>query len=235
MAVTRETALRIRNFLDNWLPPVVRESKWLMYPLLRVALGRAWREYAAFKPRGFKMSPEEYAAVYERVAGSELQGETDLNEECVTAILSTISGGAVLEAGCGRGYLARRLTEVAGSVTACDIVLDSALSRAEGVQYDLASVEALPYPDDSFDTVICTHTLEHVQRIDLALSELRRVARERLVIVVPRERPYRYSFNLHLHFFPYAWNWQAVAGVVPGANLRELGDWFYVEPVRGRD
>ena len=55
-----------------------------------------------------------------------------------------------------------------------------------------------------------THTLEHVQRIDLALAELRRVAKHRLIIVVPKERPYRYSFNLHLHFFPYPWNWQAI-------------------------
>ena len=60
---------------------------------------------------------------------------------------------------------------------------------------------------------------------------MRRVAREHVVIVVPKERPYRYSFNLHLHFFPYPWSWQAVAGAVPGATLRDLGDWFYVEPV----
>ena len=35
------------------------------------------------------------------------------------------------------------------------------------------------------------------------LSELRRVARRRLILVVPQEREYRFTFNPHLHFFPY--------------------------------
>jgi SAM-dependent methyltransferase len=230
MAVSRATALRVRNFLDNWLPPRIRDSRWLMYPLLRLALGPTWREFAQFKAVGFSLTAEEFAGTYRRVAGSEAQGATDLNDPCVEAILAAVPGGTVLEAGCGRGYLAQRLTEVADKVTACDIVLDEALPTHDRISYEQASVETLPYPDSSFDTVVCTHTLEHVQRIDLALSELRRVARHQVVIVVPRERPYKFSFNLHLHFFPHPWSWQAVAGSVPGATLRDLGDWFYVEP-----
>ena len=230
MAISRATALRIRNFLDNWLPPAIRDSRWLMYPLLRLALGSTWKEYARFKPLGFSLSPEQFAATYRRVSGSEAQGDTDLNEACVEAILAAIPGGTVLEAGCGRGYLAQRLTEVADMVTATDIVMGEGLPRHDRITYQEASVESLPYANDSFDTVVCTHTLEHVQRIAPALAELRRVARERVVIVVPRERPYRYSFNLHLHFFPHPWSWQAVAGAVPGSTLEDLGDWFYVEP-----
>ena len=119
---------------------------------------------------------------------------------------------------------------MADKITASDIVLGDDLPQHDRISYEEASVEALPYPDDSFDTVVCTHTLEHVQRLGPALAELRRVARERVVIVVPQERPYKFSFNLHLHFFPHPWSWQAVAGAVPGATLRDLGDWFYVEP-----
>lgn len=230
MAISRGTALRIRNLLDDWLPPVVRDSRWLMYPLLRLALGRSWREYARFKPVGFTLTPAEYADTYRRVAGSEVQGETDLNGRCVNAILAAISGGTALEVGCGRGYLARRLADVVDKVTAVDMILNPDLPEHDRITYEQASVEALPYPDDSFDTVVCTHTLEHVQDLQAALSELRRVARDQVVIVVPRERPYRLSFNLHLHFFPHPWSWQAVAGVVPGAELRDLGDWFYREP-----
>ena len=29
------------------------------------------------------------------------------------------------------------------------------------------------------------------------------MARRRLIIVVPQEREYRFTFNPHLHFFPY--------------------------------
>jgi len=41
------------------------------------------------------------------------------------------------------------------------------------VRFVEGSVEDLPFPDDAFDTVVSTHTLEHVQRIGVALSELR--------------------------------------------------------------
>jgi ubiquinone/menaquinone biosynthesis C-methylase UbiE len=61
----------------------------------------------------------------------------------------------------------------------------------------------LPFADGAFDTVICSHTLEHVRNVERAVSELRRVCRKRLIIVVPSEREYKYSFNLHVSFFPY--------------------------------
>ena len=202
-----------------------------MAPLLGLALGKHRGEFMAFKESAFALTPGQFADVYRRVAGTELQGETDLNEACTAAILGEVKGSRVLEVGCGRGWLAARMVGVASDVTASDIVLGDATRAIASVKFEEASVEALPYSDDSFDVVVCTHTLEHVQDLPKALAELRRVARDRLVVVVPKERPYRYSFNLHLHFFPYPWSWQAVAGAVPGATLRDLGDWFYVEPV----
>jgi ubiquinone/menaquinone biosynthesis C-methylase UbiE len=179
------------------------------------------------------MTPAEFTEVYASTVDlQQVQGCTDLNARSVRAILDHVVGDSVLDAGCGRGYLVERLATVAPTVVGCDIVLDRELLPAEGVSYREGSVEQLPFGDGEFDTVVSTHTLEHVQRIDLALAELRRVTRHRLIIVVPRERPYRYSFNLHLHFFPYPWNWQAVAGVPSDATLTDVdGDWFYVEDV----
>ena len=230
MALSREATLRIRNFLDNWLPPVLRDSRVLMFPLLRLGLGRKFRVFADFKEVGFGLSATQFSAVYADVAeDSKIQGETDLNDACLEAVLVRSVGHKILDVGCGRGLLARRLSELFGAVVGCDIVLDPALVSSERLRFVPGSVEDLPFADDEFDTVVCTHTLEHVQRIDRALSELRRVAKRRLIVVVPRERPYRYSFNLHLHFFPYPWNWQAVAGCVPGSQLEDLGDWVYVE------
>jgi SAM-dependent methyltransferase len=233
MALSRELALRIRNFLDNWLPPVMRDSRLLMYPPLRFAFGKRFRIFADFKTRGFSMSPAEFADVYSSTTGlQQIQGCTDLNDACVKAIVMNVVGESVLDAGCGRGYLADRLTTVSPDVVGCDIVLGEELTNREGLRFVEGTVERLPFDDDAFDTVVSTHTLEHVQRIDLALSELRRVTRRRLIVVVPRERPYRYSFNLHLHFFPYPWNWQAIAGVPEGSRLSDVGgDWFYVEEI----
>lgn len=227
---SRTTALRVRNLLDNWLPPAMRESRLVMAPLLRLALGPQWRTFADFKAQGFALTPDQFAAVYAGIGSAgEVQGETDLNRACTDAILEH-AHGRVLDVGCGRGYLVDRLAEVSTDVTGCDIVLYDGMAHREGVTFKQADVEALPFSDGEFDTVVCTHTLEHVRRLGVALSELRRVARHQLIVVVPRERPYQYSFNLHLHFFPHAWSWQSVAGVVPGATLTDLGDWLYVEP-----
>ncbi|GGB84864.1 class I SAM-dependent methyltransferase [Knoellia flava] len=232
MPVSRATSLRVRNVLDNWVPAGLRDNRLFMTPLLRLAVGEHARDFMTFKAKAFDMTPDEFADVYRRVAGSEVQGETDLNAACTEAILREVTGRRVLEVGCGRGWLAARMAGVASEVTASDIVMGEATRQIEGVTFEVASVEALPYDDDEFDVVVCTHTLEHVQDLPRALAELRRVARDALVVVVPRERPYRYSFNLHLHFFPYPWSWQAVAGVVAGARLEDLDDWFYVEPQR---
>lgn len=231
MNLSRETSLRIRNALDNGLPAAVRDSRLVMMPLMRLALGRHARDFAEFKERAFDLSREEFADFYRRIEGSEVHGPTDLNAACAQAILDVVHGRTVLEVGCGRGWLASRMAQVAEHVTASDIIVSEATAAIAGVDFTAADAEALPWPDRSFDVVVSTHTLEHVQDLRAALGELRRVAREHVVVVVPKERPFRYTFNPHLHFFPYPWSWRAVAGVVPGSRLEDLGDWFYSEPV----
>jgi hypothetical protein len=52
-----------------------------------------------------------------------------------------------------------------------------------------------------------------------SLAELRRVARERLIVVVPREREYRYSFNPHFNFFPYRHSFLRAAFPIPQSHL----------------
>lgn len=60
-----------------------------------------------------------------------------------------------------------------------------------------ASVEALPFPDASFDTVICAEVLEHLpyDRFEPALKELKRVARDTVVLSLPHFGP-----PIKLHF-----------------------------------
>jgi hypothetical protein len=49
-------------------------------------------------------------------------------------------------------------------------------------------------------------------------------------VVVPRQRRYRYTFDLHLNFFPDEASLRGVVGDASGSRLQELGgDWYYVE------
>jgi hypothetical protein len=72
--------------------------------------------------------------------------------------------------------------------------------------------------------VVCAHTLEHVPDVWAAARELRRVA-DRVLVVVPRQRYYRYTVDYHLHFFPSA----APLEHLLGGTAHEIdGDWYVI-------
>ena len=231
----RTTALRIRTVLDDWLPPKLRDSRLLSRGLGRAAFGTDADKFVEFRETAFRIGDDRLAEIYEGIEGEDaIQGETDLNEACTEAILADVVGTTVLEAGSGRGFLLRELAGLPtlDRIVGIDLVAPSEGTTNDRVEYVHGSVTELPFADNEFDTVVCTHVLEHIPDVHRALAELRRVARDRLIIVVPRERPYRWGFNLHIHFFPYQYNVDALTGSVDGAALRDLGDWYYVEPGR---
>jgi SAM-dependent methyltransferase len=97
--------------------------------------------------------------------------------------------GCALDLGCGDGRLSTLLD--ADELTLAD-VSDVALQRAA---LRLPAVDAialipdapLPLPDNAFDLVLCTETIEHVRDVQLLLSEARRVLRPggRLAVSTP--------------------------------------------------
>lgn len=111
MKVPRELSLVVQYILDQWVPPRIRDSKWFMYLLMRLVLKDATRDFMTFKDSVFESSDEEFRLLYRRTGHvQELQGETDLNRRCASALREMIAGRNVLEVGCGRGYLAGLLS-----------------------------------------------------------------------------------------------------------------------------
>ena len=236
MQGSRNLSILLNYVINELLPPRLRDSKLLMTPLFKLAFKQRADIFLNFRERAVSMTEAEYQQCYVDIAGSRLVKGSDLNRACLARIPAEVIGSQVLEVGCGRGLLAGLL---AGQfeVTACDIVVPRDADHARKIRFVEASAEALPFEDGAFETVVCTHVLEHVRDMDAALRELRRVASRRLVIVVPRERPYRFGFNLHLSFFPYRFSVLSTIGKLHGegpVDLRlEDGDWFYVEDVAG--
>lgn len=217
--------------MDELLPPIIRDSKWFMFIPLKLVLKNNASFFMNFKETAWQLSAKEYQEKYEKINAQETR-KTGLNSACVREIQKSISGETVLEVGSGKGYLAAELAKKY-KVTATDLVVDKQLKETyPNITCINANVEKLPFADKSFDTVICTHTLEHVQNIFRAVSELKRVTNKRLIIVVPKQRPYRYTFDLHLHFFPYAFSLMAIMnnGKPHNGYCQEVGgDWFYCE------
>ena len=109
-----------------------------------------------------------------------------------------LAGRRVLEIGCGRGGFACWLAAQASrpaEVVAADFA-ETAVRKGEefaarrgveGVRWEVADIQAMAYPDASFDTVISCETVEHVPDWRRALCELARVVRPggRLFLTTP--------------------------------------------------
>jgi ubiquinone/menaquinone biosynthesis C-methylase UbiE len=177
------------------------------------------------------MDRVDYAGFYRALSSKVDLGESDLTPASFDAVVAAVTGDRVLDVACGKGLLASALA-ADRFVVGCDVALatgDRSVRHGGFVPCE-ALIEALPFADGAFDTVVSTHTLEHVTDLPRALAELRRVASRRLVIVVPRQRPYRVTFNPHVHFFPYRFSLLAWTGT-DAPHTCELvgGDWLYVE------
>jgi ubiquinone/menaquinone biosynthesis C-methylase UbiE len=162
-----------------------------------------------------------------------IMGAVDLNRRCIERIMADVAGSSVLDAGCGRGYMIARLARADAGRTCVgvDINPPDLPDRPVNLTFERGWLGRLPFAAGSFDTVICTHTLEHILELDAAVAELRRIARRRLILVVPREREGRYAFNLHVHFFPYLHSFLNRIGAPAGRSECTLvdGDIYYRE------
>lgn len=55
------------------------------------------------------------------------------------------------------------------------------------VEHIQGDITRMPFCDHSFDIVICTEVLEHLEKPGAALKELKRVAKKFILITVPHE------------------------------------------------
>ena len=150
----------------------------------------------------------------------------------------------ILDVGCGNGFVTRHLRARVG-VVGLD-PSEVALAGFEGLRL-VATSDHLPFPDRSFDAVLCTEVLEHLAPEVFArtTAELSRVARSFLVVGVPFGEDLRqgmatcahcgrrYHIYLHqrsfrnpedvLRLFP---GWIQVSLVFVGAGVQTSG-WFF--------
>ena len=210
----RETTNRIRFVLEDIVPPILRDSA-AFKAVAALAWGKHIGDLAQFRARAPFLTDEEYEALYK--THPRVHEGTDNSEACIAQIVKDVVGQSVCDVGCGTGILLKRIKEARPECErfmGVDFAIDDA-NALEGIGYEAAKIESLPFKDGAFDTVICTHVVEHVLDYRAAIAELRRITKKRLIIIVPREREYRYTFNPHFNFFPYTHSFLRAMQPVP--------------------
>jgi ubiquinone/menaquinone biosynthesis C-methylase UbiE len=231
MSIPRDWTNKINFIFDQLIPPIVRDQKWFMWLPFRIVFGDLSKYFFEFREKSSFLSDDEFDDYYRKTNAAHIKRDTDINKACLARIYDSVVGATVLDIACGAGYLSKQLAQNF-HVTAADIIINGELKEKNpNISFDKARLENIPYPNNAFDTVICAHTLEHVQDIHSAIAELRRVTSKRLIIIVPKQRPYRYTFDLHIHFFPYKSSFLSALGKSVGSSecIELGGDFFYVE------
>jgi ubiquinone/menaquinone biosynthesis C-methylase UbiE len=232
MKLSRNFTNKFNWILDNLIPPFVRNSRLIMTPLFRLLFGKKAKLFMDFKENAWQFDTEQMTNYYKELADVHIKRETDLNTKSVDYILSNLKGEKILDIACGRGYLANRIKEKYNyQVTGIDFVIPENLKGIANPKFENGVIENIIYPDNYFDTVICTHTLEHVIDLDQCIKELRRVCAKRLIVVLPKQRAYSFTFDLHLHFFPYKFSVMQVFKNKEGKCIKLDNDWLYIENI----
>lgn len=228
--MNRETTNRIRFVLEDVVPAFIRDSR-VFEGFARLFWGRHISDLARFRERAAFLTEEEYEDLYKH--HPRVHEGSDNSKACIKRIAKDVLGENICDVGCGTGFLldqVRTSRPEVSRLTGVDFVVDDA-DNLDGIDYVAARIEELPFEDNAFDTVICTHVIEHVLDYRSAISELRRIAARRLIIVVPREREYRYTFNPHFNFYPYTHSFLRAMVPVPEVHTCEnIGrDIYYYE------
>ncbi|MDH4262080.1 MAG: class I SAM-dependent methyltransferase [Spirochaetia bacterium] len=232
MKIPRDITLLIHFFFDECVPPFIRDRKWFMYLPMKILFGNKANLILNFKDKFNETGDDEIVNLYKELHDvGIMQRDTDINTKCLKKLETSIAGKTVLDIACGRAYLCDKLSKDY-TVTGADFVIDSSVKKKyPQIKFYDADITRLPFKNKQFDTVICAHTLEHVRDIHQAVRELRRVTKKRLIIIIPMQRPYKYTFDPHVHFFPYRHSFLQFMGK-NGLNQECSnvgGDLFYIE------
>jgi ubiquinone/menaquinone biosynthesis C-methylase UbiE len=198
----REHTNIVRFIIEDCIPPIVRDTR-LFNAILSKASGMNLKKCRKLRQDTPQLTPEKIAAFYADYP--RIQDGTDNSQRCVREIIANITGRSLCDIGCGTGYLLERIKHECSleRLAGVDFSKHDEWERLNGIEFYDHDIMELPFDDDQFDTVVCTHTLEHLLDIRAAVSELRRICASKLIIVVPRERESIWSVNPHFYYFPY--------------------------------
>ena len=138
------------------------------------------------KPREADAVWNFYAPVYDKF----MKLDRALYEEMYVRIRETIAGKRTLELCTGTGLIAKHVASAASEMIATDFAENMLAQARKGdcpanLTFRWADATALPFEDNSFDTVLISNALHIIPNPERALAEIRRVLRPGGVLIAP--------------------------------------------------
>jgi ubiquinone/menaquinone biosynthesis C-methylase UbiE len=198
----REHTNIVRFIIEDCVPPIIRDLP-LFNTILSKASGLDLKKCRQLRKNIPYLTPEGLSEFYRDYP--RIQDETDNSSRCIQEIIDNVAGNSLCDVGCGTGHLLERIRQacILNTLAGVDFSEHDEWAALGHIQFYQHDILQLPFSDGQFDTVVSTHTLEHVLDIASAIRKLRRICAKKLIIVVPRERESIWSVNPHFHYFPY--------------------------------
>ncbi len=105
-------------------------------------------------------------------------------------VVQRVEGNLVLDVGCGSGTIVQKLLKNGKNVIGVDIgkkFLSFCTSSYRNALFCMADAQNMPFSDNSFDAIVCSEVIEHIDKPEKSLKEFERILRPKgeLVITTP--------------------------------------------------
>lgn len=226
--MNRRLTNAIRFFMDECLPPIVRDNRYFMWPFFYIWFkGKNINEYMEFKTLVYQWSREEFEDFYNHRESLGKDRETNISGSSLKFILEHLDPSAqtLLDVGCGTDYFLNKARARGYEIHGCDVLKD--IPIRDGF-YHAGNIEQLPFADKQFDIVTCHHTLEHIIDLPQAIAELKRVAKTQVEVTLPCQRYFKYTIDEHINFISTKGQLERLMGIKNHVCENIHGDWVYI-------
>jgi len=99
--------------------------------------------------------------------------------------ITKYAGHTILDVGCARGDYVTLFKKRGYQTFGLDVLTHQEWQKVRPQLFIQGDAPRLPFPSQSFDTLLAFEILEHIPKPDLAVQEFSRVSRKNLIISVP--------------------------------------------------